>query len=384
VVGLSAAATILILGVVFSNIVAELPKGVVSGVLIALGVMMFDGWSLRSVRELFAKDPAVSVRRGSIDLAVVGAVMLATVFGSVMGGGIGCVLSMLIFVVDMSRPIVRRQVRGDEIFSKRIRSQRELAFLQKSGAWRVVLQLEGVLFFVNAEDLSLRVKELLKSTQIVVLDFRKVTDIDVSGAKILASLVAKAKQQARIVVFCSVPPSVNSAASRAFGTDAQRIEFIRPDLDSALEYIEELGPVQSEIQLGEVDLIAGLPKNDVETLRGFLVYRRFDPGEHLCEQGDAGDRMWLLVLGSVSVRIRSESDQLYRRIISLGPGTMVGEMALVESAPRSTTIVADSDVAAFEEVDLKWLVGEARSGLTLLNVFAQSLRDALNERAVVA
>jgi sulfate permease, SulP family len=155
-------------------------------------------------------------------------------------------------------------------------------------------------------------------------------------------------------------------------------------LDSALEYIEELGPVQSEIQLGEVDLIAGLPKNDVETLRGFLVYRRFDPGEHLCEQGDAGDRMWLLVLGSVSVRIRSESDQLYRRIISLGPGTMVGEMALVESAPRSTTIVADSDVAAFEEVDLKWLVGEARSGLTLLNVFAQSLRDALNERAVVA
>ena len=63
---------------------------------------------------------------------------------------------------------------------------------------------------------------------------------------------------------------------------------------------------------------------------------------------------------------------------------MVGEMALVESAPRSTTIVADSDVAAFEEVDLKWLVGEARSGLTLLNVFAQSLRDALNERAVVA
>lgn len=163
-VGLSAAATILILGVVFSNIVAELPKGVVSGVLIALGVMMFDGWSLRSVRELFAKDPAVSVRRGSIDLAVVGAVMLATVFGSVMGGGIGCVLSMLIFVVDMSRPIVRRQLRGDEIFSKRIRSQRKLAFLQKSGAWRVVLQLEGVLFFVNAEDLSLRVKELLKST----------------------------------------------------------------------------------------------------------------------------------------------------------------------------------------------------------------------------
>jgi sulfate permease, SulP family len=352
VVGISGALTILIFGVIFSKAVAELPTAVVSGILIALGVAMFDAWSVRSLRELLSKSSPFGMRRTAFNLAVVAAVMLTTVFGSVLlGVGIGCLLSMVIFVADMSKPIIRHQYRGDQLFSKRIRSREELSVLQQTGAQRIVLQLEGVLFFGNAEDLAFKVKQHLKFSDVVVLDLKKVTDIDVSGGNVLASLITKAGQQDKSIIFCDVPPSSTAAVSGLFDTDARRKEAIKPDLDTALEEIEEreireIRPSSLEIELGHIDLLAGIASNDLERLRSYLVYRRYGPGEALCRQGDAGDRMWLLVQGSVSVRIQTPEGS--RRITSLGPGTMVGEMALIEGAHRSATIVADSKVSAFE------------------------------------
>ena len=93
---------------------------------------------------------------------------------------------------------------------------------------------------------------------------------------------------------------------------------------TALEEIEErvireIRPSILEIELGHIDLLAGISPNDLERLRSYLVYRRYGPGEALCRQGDAGDRMWLLVQGSVSVRIHSDTPEGSRRITSLGP-----------------------------------------------------------------
>ena len=354
VVGISGALTILIFGVIFSSTVAELPRAVVSGILIALGVAMFDAWSVRSLRELLSKSSPFGVRRTAFNLAVVAAVMLATVFGSALiGVGIGCLLSMVIFVAEMSKPIIRQQFRGDQLYSKRIRSHEELSVLQQTGAQRIVLQLEGVLFFGNAEDLAFKVKHHLKSADVVVLDLKKVTDIDLSGGNVLASLITKANQQDKSIIFCGVLPSLMAAVSGLFDTDERRRDGIKPDLDTALEEIEErvireIRPSILEIELGHIDLLAGISLNDLERLRSYLVYRRYGPGEALCRQGDAGDRMWLLVQGSVSVRIHADTPEGSRRITSLGPGTMVGEMALIEGAHRSATIVADSKVVVFE------------------------------------
>src|SRR5262249_13620193 len=76
--------------------------------------------------------------------------------------------------------------------------------------------------------------------------------------------------------------------------------------------------------------------------------REFSAGEAICQQGEDGDRMWLLAKGSVSVQLRSADGTEPRRIASLARGTTVGEMALVESARRSATIVADEPVVCYE------------------------------------
>jgi CRP-like cAMP-binding protein len=52
--------------------------------------------------------------------------------------------------------------------------------------------------------------------------------------------------------------------------------------------------------------------------------------------------------GSVDIRLRISDARGSRRIASLGAGTTVGEMALIEKTARSANIVAAEDVEALE------------------------------------
>ena len=83
-------------------------------------------------------------------------------------------------------------------------------------------------------------------------------------------------------------------------------------------------------------------------LASLLTKREYEKGAILAAENDPGERMWLLMKGTVDIRLRVENYKDGRRIASLGAGTTVGEMALVESAKRSATIVAAEHVICWE------------------------------------
>jgi len=58
--------------------------------------------------------------------------------------------------------------------------------------------------------------------------------------------------------------------------------------------------------------------------------------------------MWLIGKGSVDIRLRVGDARGSRRIASLATGTTVGEMALIENAARSASIIAAEDVECWE------------------------------------
>jgi alkyl hydroperoxide reductase subunit AhpC/uncharacterized protein (DUF924 family) len=65
-------------------------------------------------------------------------------------------------------------------------------------------------------------------------------------------------------------------------------------------------------------------------------------GDTILSEGDAGDSAFLIVSGTVEVRIGA-GDRA--RILGLlGPGEVFGEMSLIDPAPRSATVIAMSDV----------------------------------------
>lgn len=132
--------------------------------------------------------------------------------------------------------------------------------------------------------------------------------------------------------------------------------MIKPDLDAALEWMEERSLLlhadrrsQADVlSLDEIDLLAGIGAQDLDRLREVLTQREFAPGEIICKEGEEGDRMWLLAKGSVSVRLISADGRQNIRIASLARGTTIGEMALVDSVRRSATIIADEGVVCYE------------------------------------
>lgn len=355
--GIVVAAVILIVGVGFSGAVAAVPNAVLSAVLLGTGLAMVDGWSINLATRLLQNTSPRTRRRDVMDLIVVVAVMGTTAMTTVVIGVIsGCILAALIFVINMSRPVVRRRFLGHEIFSKRTRSNDDIAILQKSGHRRAVLQLEGVLFFGNAEDLARMVRELFEAADVVVLDMHAVTDIDASGSTILGSLVARSRQQHKQLLFCNVPPEHAAQVRGLFGHPDLADPAIKADLETALEWVEEdilrasldeRGRAES-LPLEEMDFLAGISGEDLAELRQVLTLREFGAGEALAREGDPGDRMWLLAKGSISVRLDVDDHRGSRRIASLGRGTVVGEMALIEGKPRSASIVADEHVVCYE------------------------------------
>jgi len=279
------------------------------------------------------------------------------VFYSLVAGVIaGCLLAGIIFVMNMSRPIVRRSFSGADIQSKRIRPAADVAILNDTARQRSVLQLEGVLFFGNADDLSVRIRRLFQASEMIALDMRGVSDIDASGAASLTNLVKKCRELKKHLLFCEVPPAhIDRIAQLAGKSDAYE-QQIKSDLDSALEWMEERSlQIHADkrskadvLQLAEIDFLAGLDDAALRRLSEVLTERNFAAGEIICRRGDQGDRMWLLTKGSVSVRLPTADGRGEKRIASLARGTIIGEMALVETARRSATIVADEPVVCYE------------------------------------
>ncbi|MFT5130568.1 MAG: serine/threonine protein kinase [Rhodothermales bacterium] len=90
------------------------------------------------------------------------------------------------------------------------------------------------------------------------------------------------------------------------------------------------------------DLIAEL---DI-LLRGDMHFgeRTFSPGEPLMAEGELGSESYMLVSGLVEVRKHHKDGD--RTLSTLGPGDIVGEMALITHETRSASVVAVEETKA--------------------------------------
>jgi CRP-like cAMP-binding protein len=75
---------------------------------------------------------------------------------------------------------------------------------------------------------------------------------------------------------------------------------------------------------------------------------QFRPGERLIEQGESGRDLFLLLAGEAVVTLTV--DQLAAEAGRLGPGALIGEMALLADGVRSATVTAAAPVFAFRLV----------------------------------
>jgi SulP family sulfate permease len=375
--------TLLIPGLIFS-----LPVVVLAAILLVASLRLFDRWTFQVMRDALAREKSDRAR-ARLNLLVVAAVLSATVIGEpVVGAGVGVALSCLIFIAQMSRPIIAQQFTSANLHSKRVRSQQQADFLRSQGARISILELQGVLFFGNTDDLAVQLRELQKSANIVILDMRRVTEVDTSGITVLQQTAQRFAGGGKTLVACGASPKFSNVVKSALGK-SNHVMF--SDRDTALEWAEEKiirGEVHAqtliELPLHEADLTRHMTGDEIGVLTNCLQVVEYAAHSVLCRAGDPADRMWILKRGSVSVRVTVAN--MERRLASLGPGCAVGEMGMLENMPRSAHVIADEDVEAYlltrEDFDMILKDHPRIAQAMLVNIaqqLARRLRDTSEE-----
>ena len=92
-------------------------------------------------------------------------------------------------------------------------------------------------------------------------------------------------------------------------------------------------------------LFRDLQAEDKQAIAEAMQPVTFACRESIIHQGDQGDSMFFIREGKVSVLLESRGER--HEVNKLGAGDFFGEMALLTGEPRTASVVADCDVAAF-------------------------------------
>ncbi len=99
-------------------------------------------------------------------------------------------------------------------------------------------------------------------------------------------------------------------------------------------------------RLLDIALFAPLGPDGVARLVDVGRVEWWNEGSVLLEEGSSGPRMMVVLDGRADVA-RRDASGVARTIAALGPGDVVGEMALLLDAPRTATVTARTDLRAF-------------------------------------
>lgn len=84
--------------------------------------------------------------------------------------------------------------------------------------------------------------------------------------------------------------------------------------------------------LGQIPLFSNLSKKDLETLASHVDEVDVEAGRVLAREGSRGQQLSLIVEGAAEVEKNG------KRLATLGPGDVVGEMSLIDRAAGTATV----------------------------------------------
>ena len=167
--------------------------------------------------------------------------------------------------------------------SRKSRTGEQREFLERAGDSIVVLELQGALFFGTGETLAKHIETLLgKNMSCVVVDLRRLTEIDSTGANIILELKSDLTRRKTGLLLAAGDHTVAMQRLNEYGVlGAIDTGDIYPDVDRAIERAEDdllrtRAPERgTELELAEIPLFAGFKTGDIEAVTGFMKRKIF-------------------------------------------------------------------------------------------------------------
>ncbi len=215
---------------------AYVPKFVLGGLLLYLGVSLIYEWLVDSARRISLLEYA----------SLLAIAVLIVQIGFIAGVLIGVIIGCATFAVSASRVnAIKFSFDGSEYRSTLDRGPEELAILAQHGRQIQGMSLQSYLFFGSANSLYQQVKALFArepDCRFLVFDFRLVTGIDSSAMHSFTQIKRAADEAGARLVLVNLSPEIEQAfrARRFITTDV----ILADDLDRALEFVRECGDLR--------------------------------------------------------------------------------------------------------------------------------------------
>lgn len=322
------------------GVIAWLPKPVLVGLQLYLSWGILREWLIASYRKLGLADYLLV-------LLIVGVI---AVEGVVAGIALGIAAACAMFVFNYSRiSAVSREFDARACHSNVERSIEDTAWLREHGDTVVGVCLQGFLFFGTANLVLRRLGKRLGNAagskqHYVMLDFRQVSGLDVSTSATFLRLKQRCAANGDTLVLTALPPRAHEMLARARVLTADVKTF--SDLDTGLEWVEDRLLARTD-RLAAQTVSHGLSaiqphftEAALAQLERCMQTRRLAQDEPLFARGDAGDAVYFIEAGRVTVSLPLANGQSMR-LRSFGAGTVVGEMALYTQQTRSADVRAD-------------------------------------------
>lgn len=103
-----------------------------------------------------------------------------------------------------------------------------------------------------------------------------------------------------------------------------------------------ISTVEKVLFLKSIDLFSQIPGEDLVRVAQIAEEVDFEPKETIISEGEIGDSMYLIVDGRVEI-FKGK-----RLVVELGARECVGEMAILDSEPRSATVRTLTPVSALK------------------------------------
>jgi SulP family sulfate permease len=326
--------------------IAWVPAPVVGGVLVSLGFGLLREWVIDAVGTL-------SRLEYGIVLLILGVIAFAGLLPGVL---VGLVLAVLLFVVSYSRvDAVKHVLSGSDLRSRMRWDAQERRTLDATGDERLVLQLQGYLFFGVAYALLDHLERQLdaRRTVEVVVDFRQVTGADATALASLDALRREAASRGARLVFAEVPAGLVRAFARRGVVAADDGTFaFAPTLDAALEAAERRALSTAAAAFDPLESLAerldALAEDDLELqdLAAHLERLEVTAGQRIAT--DAGsDAVYVVAAGQVTTWL-DLGDRSPLRLETFRGGTLVGDVGFYRGeGSASSWVVADEPTTLF-------------------------------------
>lgn len=291
-----------------------------------------------------------------------------------------------------SLSVIRNRSSAAQVSSNRSRPAEEAKLLREHGSRIRLFEVQGHVTFGPAERV---VRELLAGADqafAYILDFSRVPQLDVVSSRLfLDTFEALAAKGIWVHITRSHHVSIlrRSARRRHGGTPPARLAW-EDDADTALEFcenrlLETLGDRRSSsvmVPFEKCELVEGLTAAEREKVWRLLTPRSYPKGSVVFEAGTQATELLMILKGKASIGLTLPNGLSYR-LTTCTPGMTFGEMALLDNAPRSATVRADTDIEALSlsapGLDLLMKAEHAIHAKILTNI-ARNLATRLRKR----